>query len=209
MLLVLLLRYLCVLVVFTFLCLQVISDKEWLPKSTLASVALNFLQVTNNSYGLTAESARTHICVGILHFVSAGISLDWGNFQWLKDHAEEVITLSEAYCAISKFECFKNANQVSAPQLSQEVTEFFNFFRVMKDIFEKRKSILLTKQLPPSDLKSMVELKQTFRLLSSVIPNHCVLDEDTIARMNQEYNMFCCDLEQLLIRKDPGHFELT
>ena len=209
MLLELLLRYLCILIVLTFLCLQVFSDKEWLPKSTLASVALNLLQVTNISYGLTAESARTHICVGILHFVSAGISLDRGNLQWLKYHAEEVIKLSEAYCAISQFECFQNASHVTAPQLPKEVTEFFNFFCVMKDIFEKWRSILLTKQLSPSDLKSMVKLKQTFRLLSSVIPNHCVLDEDTIARINQEYNMFCRNLEQMLVRKVHGHSELT
>ena len=208
-LLALLLRYLCILIVFTLLCLQVISDKEWLPKSTLVTVALNWLQVTNKNYSLTAESARTHICVGILYFVAAGIILDSGNFQWLKYHAVEVIKLSEAYCAISRFECFQNASHVTAPQLSKEVTEFFNFFCVMKNIFEKWRSVLLTKQLSPSDLKSMVELKQTVRLLSSVIPNHCVLDEDTIARMNREYNLFCRDLEQLLVRKVPGHSEST
>ena len=180
-----------------------------MPKSKLVAVALNLLQVTNNSYGLTAESARTHICVGIFNFVAAGIILDSDNLQWLKYHAVEVIKLSEAYCVISQFECFQNASHVTAPQLSKEVTEFFNFFCVMKNIFEKYKSILLAKQLSPSDLTSMIELKQTFRLLSSVLPNHCVLDEDTISRINQEYNMFCRNFEQLLVRKVPGHSELT
>ena len=110
--------------------LQVISDKEWLPKSTLASVALNLLVKTNKDYGLTKESARTQIGVGILHCVAACIKLNSEEFQWLKSHGNEVLELSKAYCEISQLECLQHVEGscVTMPQQSKEVTEFLTSF---------------------------------------------------------------------------------